>query len=65
MTTKNRMAGMPIALFLAKRISSASAAVQNMSDAELTAVISDGKAKMPAYGQSLKRDRVKDLVAYI
>jgi cytochrome c6 len=43
----------------------ASAAVQNMSDAELTAIIADGKGKMPAYGKSLKPDQVKDLVAYI
>jgi mono/diheme cytochrome c family protein len=43
----------------------ASAAVQNMSDAELTAIITDGKGKMPAYGKSLKPDQVKDLVAYI
>ena len=43
----------------------ASAAVQSMSDAELTAVITDGKGKMPAYGKSLKPDQVKDLVAYI
>jgi len=41
----------------------ASAAVQSMSDAELTAVITDGKGKMPAYGTSLKPDQVKDLVA--
>jgi mono/diheme cytochrome c family protein len=43
----------------------ASAAVQNMSDAELTTIITDGKGKMPAYGKSLKPDQVKDLVAYI
>ena len=43
----------------------ASSAVQNMSDAELTAVITDGKGKMPAYAKSLKPDQVKDLVAYI
>jgi mono/diheme cytochrome c family protein len=36
-----------------------------MSDAELTAVMSDGKGKMPAYGKSLKPDQVKDLLAYI
>jgi cytochrome c6 len=103
MTTKNRMAGIPIALFLAsafllgtyakadtaaieasykakcaschgadgkgkealKTQDFASAAVQSMSDAELTAVITDGKGKMPAYGKSLKPDQVKDLVAYI
>jgi mono/diheme cytochrome c family protein len=42
----------------------ASTAVQNMSDAELTSIITDGD-KMPAYGKSLKPDQVKDLVAYI
>jgi len=36
-----------------------------MSDAELTAVIGDGKGAMPAYGKSLKPDQVKDLLAYI
>lgn len=103
MTTKNRMVGLPIALFLAstslfstcakagtaateatykakcagchgadgkgkealKTQDFASATVQGMSDAELTAVITDGKGKMPAYGKSLKPDQVKDLVAYI
>jgi mono/diheme cytochrome c family protein len=102
MTTKNRMAGIPIALFLASAFLGtyakadtaateasykakcaschgadgkgkealqtqdfASAAVQSMSDAELTAVITDGKGKMPAYGKSLKPDQVKDLAAYI
>jgi cytochrome c6 len=43
----------------------ASAAVQNMSDADLTAITTDGKGKMPAYGKSLKADQIKDLVAYI
>jgi mono/diheme cytochrome c family protein len=42
-----------------------SAAVQNMSDAELTAITTDGKGKMPAYGKSLKPDQIKDLVDYI
>jgi cytochrome c6 len=42
-----------------------SAAVQNMSDAELTAITTDGKGKMPAYGKSLKPDQIKDLVAYV
>jgi mono/diheme cytochrome c family protein len=36
-----------------------------MSNAELTAVISDGKGKMPAYGKRPKPDQVKDLLAYI
>jgi mono/diheme cytochrome c family protein len=103
MTTKNRTAAIPIALFLAgafllsthamadtaaaeatykakcagchgadgkgkealKTQDFASSAVQNMSDAELTAVITDGKGKMPSYAKSLKPDQVKDLVAYI
>jgi cytochrome c6 len=39
--------------------------VQQQSDADLTAVITSGKGKMPAYGKSLKPDQVKDLVAYI
>ena len=43
----------------------ASSAVQGMSDAELTSIITDGKGKMPAYGKSLKPDQVKDMVAYI
>src|SRR5277367_3684081 len=43
----------------------ASSAVQGMSDAELTAVISDGKGKMPGYAKSLKPDQIKDLVAYV
>jgi cytochrome c6 len=42
-----------------------SAAVQQMSDAELTAITADGKGKMPAYGKSLKPDQIKDLVDYI
>lgn len=43
----------------------ASAAVQNMSDAELTAITTNGKGKMPAYGKSLKPEQIQDLVAYI
>jgi cytochrome c6 len=39
--------------------------VQKESDADLTAVVTAGKGKMPAYGKSLKPDQVKDLVAYI
>jgi cytochrome c6 len=48
-----------------KTLDLASNAVQNMSDAELTSIITDGKGKMPAYGKSLKPDQVKDWVAYI
>ena len=42
-----------------------SADVQQQSDADLTAIITSGKGKMPAYGKSLKPDQVKDLVTYI
>jgi cytochrome c6 len=103
MKAKNRMVGIPIALFLAsafflspyakadaaateatyktkcapchgadgkgkealKTPDFASAAVQGRNDSELTAVITDGKGKMPAFGKSLKPDQVKDLIAYI
>ena len=43
----------------------ASPDVQKMSDAELTAVIADGKDKMPSYKKSLKPEQIKELVAYI
>jgi cytochrome c6 len=39
--------------------------VQKESDADLAAIIGNGKSKMPAYGKSLKPDQIKDLVAYI
>jgi mono/diheme cytochrome c family protein len=39
--------------------------VQGMSDADLSAIITNGKNKMPAYGKSLKADDIKGLVAYI
>jgi cytochrome c6 len=39
--------------------------VQKQSDAELSALIENGKNKMPAYGKSLKPEQVKDLVGYI
>jgi cytochrome c6 len=42
-----------------------SAEVQQQADADLTAIITTGKGKMPAYGKSLKPEQVKDLVAYI
>lgn len=42
-----------------------SADVQQQSDADLTAIITTGKGKMPAYGKGLKPDQIKDLVAYI
>ena len=37
-----------------------------MSDADLAAVITNGKApKMPTYGDQLKPEEIKGLVAYI
>lgn len=41
------------------------AAVQGMSDAELTDTITNGKNKMPKYGTSLKKEDIKGLVAYV
>jgi mono/diheme cytochrome c family protein len=42
-----------------------SAEVQQMSDTQLSDIITNGKGKMPAYGKSLKPDDIKGLVAYI
>ncbi|HUC55631.1 MAG TPA: c-type cytochrome [Candidatus Cybelea sp.] len=42
----------------------ASEDVQKMSDADLTAAITSGKGKMPAY-KTLTPDQVKDLVGYV
>lgn len=43
-----------------------SAAVQKESDADLEAVITNGKPpKMPKYGDKLKPEEIKGLVAYI
>jgi len=42
-----------------------SADVQKQTDAQLTEIISKGKAKMPAYDGKLKDTEIKDLVAYI
>lgn len=39
--------------------------VQKMSDAELIAVTTSGKGKMPAYGSKLSADQIKQLVAVI
>ena len=39
--------------------------VQKMSDADLTASITNGKKKMPPYAKSLKPDDIAGLVAYI
>jgi mono/diheme cytochrome c family protein len=43
----------------------ASPEVQKLSDAELTAVIADGKNKMPSYKKSLKPEQIKELVGYV
>ena len=43
----------------------ASPEVQKMSDGELTAIIADGKGKMPSYKKSLKPEQIKDLVGYV
>ena len=42
-----------------------SEAVQKKSDAELTASITNGKGKMPAFAKKLKADDITQLVAYI
>jgi cytochrome c6 len=39
--------------------------VQKMSDADLTAAITDGKGKMPAYKGKLTDAQISDLVKYI
>jgi len=39
--------------------------VQNQSDAELTAIITGGKDKMPAYKGKLDDGQIKSLVGYI
>jgi len=39
--------------------------VKAESDAQLTDVITKGKAKMPAYGGKLKDTELKDLVTYV
>ena len=42
-----------------------SADIQKMSDADLTAAITNGKGKMPAYKGKLTDAQIKDLVSYI
>ena len=42
-----------------------SADVQKQTDAQLTAIIAKGKDKMPAYGEKMKPEEIKNLVAYI
>jgi cytochrome c6 len=39
--------------------------VQKKSDTELTAAITNGKGKMPAFGKKLKPDDIAQLVAFI
>lgn len=41
------------------------AEVQKMSDAELTETITNGKNKMPKYGDKLKPEEIKGLLAHI
>jgi len=43
----------------------ASPEVQKESDADLAGIITNGKGKMPKYGEKLKENEVKDLVTYI
>jgi cytochrome c6 len=42
-----------------------SADVQKETDAQLTEIITKGKAKMPAYDGKLKDTEIKDLVAFV
>jgi mono/diheme cytochrome c family protein len=39
--------------------------VQKRNDADLIAVVTKGKDKMPAYEKTLKADEIKSLVAYV
>lgn len=39
--------------------------VQNTTDADLTAAITNGKGKMPAFGKKLSADAIKGLVVYV
>ncbi len=39
--------------------------VQSQSDAQLTAVLTKGQNKMPAYGNKLTGDQITDLIKYI
>jgi cytochrome c6 len=43
----------------------ASPDVQKMSDDDLSAIVADGKNKMPSYKKSLKPEEIKELVGYI
>ncbi len=39
--------------------------VQKETDSELTDIITNGKNKMPKYGDKLKETEIKDLVGYV
>jgi mono/diheme cytochrome c family protein len=39
--------------------------VQKQSDSDLSHVIGEGKAKMPAFGKALSADQIKLLVAHV
>jgi mono/diheme cytochrome c family protein len=43
----------------------ASADVQKQTDAELTALITNGKGAMPSYKDKLSGDQIKDLVGFV
>ena len=43
----------------------ASPETQKLSDGKLTAIIADGKDKMPGYKKSLKPEQIKELVEHI
>src|SRR5579859_49886 len=38
---------------------------QKKSDAEIAAVVTNGRGKMPAFGQKLKPEQIQQLVGYI
>ena len=42
-----------------------SADVQKQSDDDLNGIITNGKDKMPKYGEKLSKDQISDLVKYI
>jgi mono/diheme cytochrome c family protein len=42
-----------------------SAEVQKLTDAEITASVTNGKGKMPAFGKKLSADDIKAVVVYV
>ena len=42
-----------------------SAQVQKLSNSQLSAIISNGKGKIPAFGSSLSKPQIDELVAFI